>query len=177
MAIEIELEKPQIAKQFDERKLRSTLSLIVCLALGLPLLLSGIGHLANTHIFLDSLYRYQLLPNGIVPYVASVLPALTAVTGGALILGQFTRASLFFCGDAVRMFCLCAIDPTRFYGKAHRLRMFRLASTSDQFLERCSLDPGFFNRVFCFIYAFLEYSSSESITWNPTSHQSKGLSC
>ena len=117
MAIEIELEKPQIAKHFDERKLRSTLSLIVCLALGLPLLLSGIGHLANTHIFLDSLYRYQLLPNGIVPYVASVLPALTAVTGGALILGQFTRASLFFAGTLFACFACAQLIQLASTGK------------------------------------------------------------
>lgn len=71
---------------------------IVCILLGLPLLVSGVGHLANPHKFLDSVFRYQVVPNDWVPFVATILPASTAVVGVSLVLGLNVRASLISSG-------------------------------------------------------------------------------
>jgi len=59
---------------------------------GIPLLASGIGHLANPHLFLNSVYRYNLLPIDFVPAVASTLPSVTAVVGVSLVTGFVRRA-------------------------------------------------------------------------------------
>lgn len=62
---------------------------------GTVLLISGLGHLSNTHAFLDTVYRYQILPYSLVPLIASFLPALTVVVGVALVFGKMLRGSLW----------------------------------------------------------------------------------
>lgn len=71
---------------------------VVSVLVGITFLFSGLGHLSNMHLFLDSVHRYQILPNWMVPAFASTLPPLTTVCGMALITGQFQRVALIFAG-------------------------------------------------------------------------------
>lgn len=96
MAVEIKLASSDERDQLRPTRRYSTFLFLISMAMGIPLLLSGIGHLANMHLFLDSVYRYQVLPNAFVPFAASFLPAASTVTGTALVLGQLQRASLCF---------------------------------------------------------------------------------
>jgi hypothetical protein len=67
----------------------------VSFLLGAPLAFSGVGHLANMNLFLDSVYRYELLPPNWVPPFAMLLPSLTTVVGIALLLGLFRKGALW----------------------------------------------------------------------------------
>lgn len=73
---------------------------------GIPLLVSGVGHLANPHLFLDSVFRYQILPVFLVPWVVAVFPALTGVVGISLIFRQHSAASLYLAAILFVIFCL-----------------------------------------------------------------------
>ncbi|HMO16187.1 MAG TPA: MauE/DoxX family redox-associated membrane protein [Pirellulaceae bacterium] len=87
------------------RRRRTLIVFVICFILGSPLLLSGAGHLANMHHFLDRIYGYDLLPVAIVPWVASFLPALTTTVGVCLVIGVCQKGALL---GAASLFLLFA---------------------------------------------------------------------
>ncbi len=100
------------------------LRLVLSLVIGGPLLFSGIGHIANLHLFLESVYRYNLLPIDLVPWVASGLSSITAVVGVSLVFGLFWSSA---CVVAAGLYLL-----------------FATAQAAQLFLQSKSIDCGCF---------------------------------
>lgn len=72
------------------------------LGIGCVLCLSGLIHFSNPYFFLESVLRYDLLPQTLAPAIVAGLVGLNLFVGGSLVLGVLrsgallTAALLFF---------------------------------------------------------------------------------
>lgn len=63
--------------------------------LGGILLWSGLTHLSNQALFLESIFRYRVFSPAIALYIAAYLPTFQVTIGSFLLLGLFRRFSLW----------------------------------------------------------------------------------
>ncbi len=72
---------------------------------GVPLVFSSAGHLTNPYAFTTNIFRYDLLPMWMVPFVAAVLPPLMMVVGLSLVLGVTLKGASILAVVHYSMFC------------------------------------------------------------------------
>lgn len=81
---------------------KSALTKTLELGIGCVLCLSGLLHFSNPYFFLESVLRYDLLPQALAPVVVACLVGLNLFVGASLVLGVLrsgallTAALLFF---------------------------------------------------------------------------------
>ncbi|MBF0451606.1 MAG: DoxX family membrane protein [Candidatus Magnetomorum sp.] len=76
------------------------------IGLGIIFIWASIDKILYPGPFADMVHNYKLVPDILIPSLASFLPWLECITGIALIIGFWERGALFICNALVAVFII-----------------------------------------------------------------------